>query len=76
MLNSVGNPAFPGLGLGGGSILGVPVVTSETVGAQIIFAHAPSILYADDGGVEIDISREASVQLDSARPSRRTRRRS
>jgi HK97 family phage major capsid protein/HK97 family phage prohead protease len=63
MVNSVGNPAFPGLGIGGGSILGVPVVTSETVGSQIILAHAPSILFADDGGVEIDISREASVEL-------------
>lgn len=66
MLNAVGQPAFPGLGLGGGTILGVPVVTSESVGDQIIFAHAPSILFADDGGVEVDISREASVYLDSA----------
>ncbi|MDB4914055.1 MAG: hypothetical protein JWM95_1699 [Gemmatimonadetes bacterium] len=66
MINSVGQPAFPGLSIAGGSILGIPVVTSETVGAQIIFAHAPSILLADEGGVEIDISREASLQLDSA----------
>jgi HK97 family phage major capsid protein len=65
MINSVGAPAFPGLGVGGGSVFGIPVVTSETVGSQIILVHAPSVLYADDGGVDISISREASVELDS-----------
>lgn len=63
MVNSVGAPAFPGLGVGGGSILGVPVVASETVGAQIIFVHAPSILVADEGGVDVAVSREASIEL-------------
>ena len=66
MTNAQGNPAFPGLGINGGTILGIPVVTSETVGAQIIFAHAPSIFIADEGGIEIDASEEASVQMDSA----------
>lgn len=61
-----GDLLFPNLGITGGTIAGIPVVASETVGAQIIVAHAASILYADDGGVEIDVSREASVQLDSA----------
>jgi hypothetical protein len=42
------------------------VVTSQAVGNQIIIAHAPSILIADESGVEVDISREASVYLDSA----------
>jgi hypothetical protein len=27
--------------------------------------HAPSILFADEGGVQIDVSQEASVQMDS-----------
>jgi HK97 family phage major capsid protein/HK97 family phage prohead protease len=66
MINSVGQPAFPGLSINGGSILGIPVVTSETVGAQIILVHAPSVLIADEGGIEIDASEEASVQMDSA----------
>jgi hypothetical protein len=65
-LNAVGQPLFPGLTVSGGSLLGVPVVTSQAVGNQIIIAHAPSILIADESGVEIDISREASVYLDSA----------
>jgi HK97 family phage major capsid protein len=63
MINSQGQPAFPGLGINGGSILGVPVFTSESVGAQIIFAHAPSILVADTDGVEIDMSTEASIEM-------------
>jgi HK97 family phage major capsid protein/HK97 family phage prohead protease len=63
MINSVGNPAFPGLGINGGSILGVPVVTSETVGSQIIFAHAPSILVADADGIEIDTSTDATLEM-------------
>jgi HK97 family phage major capsid protein/HK97 family phage prohead protease len=65
-LNAVGGELFPGLTASGGSILGIPVVTSQSVGAQVIVAHAPSILMADEGGVEIDISREASLSLDSA----------
>lgn len=65
-LNAVGSPLFPGLNASGGSIIGVPVITSQAVGNQVIIAHAPSILMADENGVEIDISREASLQLDSA----------
>jgi HK97 family phage major capsid protein/HK97 family phage prohead protease len=63
MVNAVGAPAFPGLGINGGSILGIPVVTGGNVGSQIVFVHAPSILMADEGGVEVDVSREASVEL-------------
>jgi HK97 family phage major capsid protein/HK97 family phage prohead protease len=65
-LNAVGGELFPGLTAAGGSIIGIPVVTSQSVGSQIIVAHAPSILMADENGVEIDVSREASLQLDSA----------
>ena len=67
MVNAVGEQAFPGLSVNGGSILGIPVVTSNTVdlgGAQVVGIHAPSILLADEGGLELDISREASVIMD------------
>ena len=66
MVNSVGAPAFPGLSTTGGNILGIPVITSNSVGAQIVAIHAPSILYADDGQTAVDVSKEASVQMDSA----------
>lgn len=65
-LNALGQPLFPGVGQQGGTIMGIPVVVSNNVGNRVVLVHAPSILYADEGGVRIDVSREASVQLDSA----------
>ncbi len=65
-LNAVGSPLFPGMTVTGGSLFGIPVLASQIVGNQIIVAHAPSLLIADENGIEIDISREASVYLDSA----------
>lgn len=66
MVNAVGAPAFPGITINGGNILGIPVITSNVVGNQIVAVHAPSVLYADDGQTAIDVSREATVQMDSA----------
>lgn len=67
-VNSVGELAFPGMSATGGNLLGIPVITSNVITAAIgiIAVHAPSILLADEGGVEIDVSREASLQMDSA----------
>jgi len=64
-VNALGQPLFPGMSITGGSIFGIPVVVSNNVGARIILVHAPSVLYADDGATQIDVSREASVQMDS-----------
>jgi HK97 family phage major capsid protein/HK97 family phage prohead protease len=66
VLNDVGSPAFPGITMSGGTFFGLPVVVSETVGNIVILARAPDILLADDGQVTIDVSREASVQMDDA----------
>ena len=49
----------------GGTIFGIPVVVSNNVGNRVILLHAPSILFADEGGVRVDVSREATVQMDS-----------
>ena len=65
-VNALGQPLFPGMSIAGGTIFGIPVIVSNNVGNRIILVHAPSILYADEGGVQIDVSREASVQMDSA----------
>jgi hypothetical protein len=56
----------PTLGLKGGSIYGIPVIVSNTVGDRLIALDASQILYADDGGIEVDVSNNATVQLDSA----------
>lgn len=65
-VNALGQPLFPGMTPQGGTLLGMPVVVSNNVGNRVILVHAPSILYADEGGVRVDVSREAAVQMDSA----------
>jgi HK97 family phage major capsid protein len=72
MVNSLGQPSFPGITASGGTFYGLPVVTSQSSGLLngsangkvVILANAPEILLADDGQVSIDVSREASVQLE------------
>lgn len=82
MLNPLGQPEFPGLqinGSSGGTFFGLPVVLSENIpanpgagdplvgaGARIILAKANEILLADDGQTMLDVSSEASLQMDSA----------
>lgn len=65
-LNAVGDPAYPGLNMNGGTFQGLPVVVSEAVGNIIVLANASDILLADDGQVAIDVSREASLQMNDA----------
>jgi HK97 family phage major capsid protein/HK97 family phage prohead protease len=64
--NALGQPLFPGMSAQGGTLFGMPVIVSNNVSTRVILMHAPSILFADEGGVRIDVSREASVQMDSA----------
>jgi HK97 family phage major capsid protein/HK97 family phage prohead protease len=64
--NLDGTPQFPGIGIEGGSYKGLNFVTSQAAGGNVIALQPSLILYADDGGVTIDASREASLQMDSA----------
>ena len=64
--NLDGSPQFPGVGISGGSYKGLTFITSQAAGANVIALQPDLILYADDGGVSIDASREASLQMDSA----------
>ena len=71
MRNALDQPEFQGINLNGGTFFGLPVITSQSVvtdtgGTDIILANASDILLADDGGVNLDVSREASLQMDSA----------
>lgn len=66
VLNEAGTPAFPTISMSGGTFFGMPVVVSEAVGNIVILANASDILLADDGQVTIDVSREASVQMDDS----------
>jgi HK97 family phage major capsid protein/HK97 family phage prohead protease len=65
-LNALGQPLFPTINGSGGSWQGATIITSNAVGNRIVFLHAPSILFADDGGVNVDVSREASVIMNDA----------
>jgi hypothetical protein len=50
----------------GGSWKGLTFIGSTTAGTNVIAMQPNLILMADDGGVTIDVSREASLQMDSA----------
>ena len=64
--NLDGSPEFPGIGVNGGSYKGLQFITSNTVTTNVIALQPRYILYADDGGVTIDASTEASLQMDGA----------
>lgn len=64
MQNPLGQSEFPGLNLNGGTFMGVPVLVSDYMPAGVVvLANASDIWLADDGGVTIDASREASLQM-------------
>jgi HK97 family phage major capsid protein/HK97 family phage prohead protease len=66
-LNSLGQPLFPNLSMSGGTVMGgIQVVPSQAMGTTVALVQPDCILYADDGGVTIDVSQEASVQMDTA----------
>lgn len=80
MRNTLGQREFDGLGVNGGTLEGIPVITSENIvgqggsptdGTPIIAINAPEILIAE-GGVEVDASREASIQMNTAPDSPET----
>lgn|SRR6187431_252340 len=71
MLNPLGTPAFPGLTMGGGTLAGLPVITSEYVrgdtnGSIIVLVNAQDIYLGDEGGFDVSMSTEASLQMDSS----------
>jgi HK97 family phage major capsid protein/HK97 family phage prohead protease len=65
--DSLGNFIYPNLNMQtGGTILGIPVIVSEAVSSNIIFLNANEIMLADDGGITIDASNQASILMDDA----------
>jgi HK97 family phage major capsid protein len=65
MVNALGQPEFPNISMGGGSLFpGLNVITSQTVPAGTVIALQPSeIFLADDGGFKVDVSTEASLEM-------------
>lgn len=71
LTNALGQSEFEGINMNGGTLFGMPVITSEHVptanyGPIVVLVNASDIYLGDDGGFEVDVSREASLQMDSA----------
>lgn len=71
MRNALGQREFPDITMNGGTLEGLPVITSENVtsddyGAIVAIVNASDIYLADDGGIAVDTSREASLEMDNA----------
>ena len=70
MTNGLGQKSFLGIGVNGGEFAGLPVITSNyvpspTAGDYLILVNAQDIYLADEGGFTLDMSTEASLQMDS-----------
>jgi HK97 family phage major capsid protein/HK97 family phage prohead protease len=63
---AMGEPVFPGVSVAGGSINGIPIIPAQAAGTNMIGVVPRYVLYADDGGVSIDVSREATLQFNDA----------
>jgi hypothetical protein len=77
MVNALGQSEFTGINMNGGTFFGLPVITSEFVPVEhtsptdsnyVILVNASDIYFADDGGVNVDMSQEASLEM-SANPA-------
>lgn len=67
MRSPLGAREFPDITMNGGFLEGIPVITSQYPAAGRVTAVVASEIYlADDGGVAIDMSREASLEMDTA----------
>lgn len=73
MLTSLGEPLFPTVTPFGGTFMGYPLIVSGSAmqvgspvsgeGNLLVLMHAPSIAMADEGGITIDASEEAAIQM-------------
>lgn len=60
--DALGNTYFNGMSLRGErTLMGIPVITSETVGSKIILVKTSEILLAQDGGVDVSYSDQATL---------------
>lgn len=66
MTNALGQAEFPGMTSQGGSILGIPVIASDHIGDTVAMVAANNVYFADEGGVSVDMSTEASIEMKDA----------
>lgn len=67
MRNPLGQSEFPGINMGGGTFEGLPVIVSQYVPAGVVaLVNAQDIYLADEDGVQVAISGDASLEMDDA----------
>jgi HK97 family phage major capsid protein len=71
--DALGNPSFPGVTATGGTLDGVPIRTSQYLannggsgGVPFILVDEAEIFLADDGGVTLDASEQATIEMTDA----------
>ncbi len=71
--NALGNPVFPGVTPFGGALDGIPLRVSNYLannggsgGAPFILVDEAEVYLADDGGVTLDASEQASIEMSDA----------
>lgn len=63
ILNPLGQREFPGISMSGGVFEGLPAIVSEYAGDTVALVNASDIYFGDEGGVQVDMSREASLEM-------------
>lgn len=68
MVNALGQSEFPGITMNGGTFWGMPVIVSEYIsgdstGDIVVLVNASDIYLGDDGGINVDMSDQASIQM-------------
>ena len=67
MTKALGQAELGDMGMDGGRLLKLPVITSEYVpDGFVVILNANDIYFADEGGIAVDMSREASLEMDNA----------
>lgn len=66
LLNPLGQREFPNIGMNGGTFEGLPVIVSQHMGSVVALVNASDIYEADSGEINVDMSREASLEMSSA----------
>ncbi|MDE4678718.1 phage major capsid protein [Klebsiella variicola] len=64
--NALGQKEYPDMTMFGGIFEGLPAIVSQYVGNQLLLVNAPDVYLADEGGVAVDMSSEASLEMESA----------
>lgn len=67
MVNPLGQASFPEMNMTGGTLFGMPVISSDHVANTIVvLVNASDIYLGDEGGVSVDASMEASLEMSDA----------